>query len=150
MAGIQLLDVPYRGGPQALTDLIGGQVNIMFATVAITHRQVKAGKLAALGVSTTKRASLLLDVPPIAQAGVPGYAMSIWWGVLAPAGTPNAIAEKLNREIAAVLSMPESKQWLENEGADVASMSRADFGRLLATEVQKWTRVARESNIKAE
>jgi tripartite-type tricarboxylate transporter receptor subunit TctC len=101
-------------------------------------------------VSTTKRASLLLDVPPIAQAGVPGYAMSIWWGVLAPAGTPNAIAEKLNREIAAVLSMPESKQWLENEGADVASMSRADFGRLLATEVQKWTRVARESNIKAE
>jgi tripartite-type tricarboxylate transporter receptor subunit TctC len=150
MAGIQLLDVPYRGGPQALTDLIGGQVNIMFATVAITHRQVKAGKLAALGVSTTTRASLLPDVPPIAEAGVPGYAMSIWWGVLAPAGTPNAIADKLNREIAAVLSMPESKQRLENEGADVASMSRADFGRLLATEVQKWTRVARESNIKAE
>ena len=150
MAGIQLLDVPYRGGPQALTDVIAGQVNVMFATVAITHRRVKAGKLVALGVSTLKRAALLPDVPPIAEAGVPGYAMSIWWGVLAPAGTPNAIADRLNREIGAVLGTPESKQRLENEGAEVAAMSRAEFGRLLASEVEKWTRVARESNIKAE
>jgi tripartite-type tricarboxylate transporter receptor subunit TctC len=76
--------------------------------------------------------------------------MSTWWGVLAPAGTPSAIAEKLNRGIGAVLDMPESKQRLENEGADIAAMSRADFGHLLASEVEKWTRVARESNIKAE
>jgi tripartite-type tricarboxylate transporter receptor subunit TctC len=130
--------------------LIGGQVNIMFATVAITHRQVKAGKLVALGVSTAKRAPLLPDVPPIAEAGVPGYTMSTWWGVIAAAGVPNAIAEKLNREIGAVLGTPESKQRLENEGAEVATMSRAEFGRLLASEVDKWRRVARESGIKAE
>lgn len=150
MAGIQLLDVPYRGGPQALTDVIAGQVNIMIATVAITHRQVKAGKLAALGVSTRQRAPLLPDVPPIAEAGVPGYVMSTWWGVIAPAGTPKPIAEKLNREIGAVLGMAESRQRLENDGAEPKTLSSAEFGRLLADEVSKWTRVARESGIKAE
>jgi tripartite-type tricarboxylate transporter receptor subunit TctC len=150
MAGIQLLDVPYRGGPQALTDVIAGEVNLMFATVAITHRQVKAGKLAALGVSTPKRAPLLPDVPPIAEAGVPGYAMSTWWGVIAPAGVPAAIVQKLNREIGAVVTSAESKQRLENNGAQPATLSSTEFGRLLATEVDKWRRVAKESNIRAQ
>ena len=149
MAGIQLLDVPYRGGPQALTDVIAGRADLMFGTVAITNRQVKAGKLIALGVSTPKRAPLLPDTPPIAES-VPGYAMSTWWGVIAPAGVPGAVAEKLNREIGAVLAMPESKERLENNGAEVAPMSRAEFGKLLASEVAKWQRVAREANIKAE
>ena len=149
-AGIELLDVPYRGGPQALTDVIAGQVNIMFATVAITHRQVKAGKLNALGVSTTKRAPQLPDTPTIAEAGVPGYTMSTWWGVIAPAAVPKPIVDRLNREIGAILGTAESKQRLENDGAEAATMSSADFGRLLATEVDKWKRVARESNIKAE
>ena len=149
-AGIELLDVPYRGGPQALTDVIAGQVNIMFATVAITHRQVKAGKLNALGVSTTKRAPQLPDTPTIAEAGVPGYTMSTWWGVIAPAAVPKPIVDRLNREIGAILATAESKQRLENDGAEAATMSSADFGRLLATEVDKWKRVARESNIKAE
>jgi tripartite-type tricarboxylate transporter receptor subunit TctC len=150
MAGIRLLDVPYRGGPQALTDLIGGQVEIMFATLAITHRQVKAGKLAALGVSTSKRARQLPEVPTIAESGLPGYSMSTWWGVLAPAGVPNAIVAKINRETAAVLAQPETVQRLENDGAEPAPMAGAEFARLLASEVEKWRRVARESNIKAE
>jgi tripartite-type tricarboxylate transporter receptor subunit TctC len=150
MAGIQLLDVPYRGGPQALTDLIAGQVQIMFATLAITHRQVKAGKLRALGVSTTKRAAQLPDVPTIAESGVPGYSMSTWWGVLAPAGVSNAIVSKINRETAAVLSEPETVQRLENDGAEPAPLPSAEFARVLASEIEKWRRVARESNIKAE
>ena len=150
MAGIQLLDVPYRGGPQALTDVIAGEVNLMFGTVAITHRQVKAGKLTALGVSTPKRAPLLPDVPSISEAGVPGYAVSTWWGVIAPAGVPAAIVQKLNREIGTVVTSPESKQRLENNGAQAAALSSMAFGQLLATEVDKWRRVARESNIKAD
>ena len=150
MAGIQLLDVPYRGGPQALTDLIAGQVQIMIATLAITHRQVRAGKLKALGVSTTKRAMQLPEVPTIAESGVPGYSMSTWWGVLAPAGVPDAVLAKINRETAAVLTQPEAIQRLENDGAEATPMPSAEFARVLASEVEKWRRVARESNIKAE
>lgn len=150
MSGIQLLDVPYRGGPQALTDLIAGQVQIMFATLAITHQQVKAGKLKALGVSTPRRAAQLPDVPTIAESGVPDYAMSTWWGVLAPSGVPNAIVGRLNRETAAVLTQPDTVQRLEGNGAEPAPMPSAEFARVLASEVEKWRRVARESNIKAE
>ena len=150
MAGIQLLDVPYRGGPQALTDLIAGQVQIMFATLAITHRQVSAKKLKALGVSTTKRATLLSDVPTIAESGVKGYVMSTWWGVLAPPGVPAAIVAKWNRETAAVLGQPDAAQRLENDGAEPAPLASAEFARVLASEVERWKRVARESNIKAE
>ena len=150
MAGIQLLDVPYRGGPQALTDLIAGQVQIMIATLAITHRQVRAGKLKALGVSTTRRAMQLPEVPTIAESGVPGYSMSTWWGVLAPLGVPNPVVAKINRETAAVLTQPEAIQRLENDGAEATPMPSAEFARVLASEVEKWRRVARESNIKAE
>ena len=150
MAGIQLLDVPYRGGPQALTDLIAGQVQLMFATLAITHRQVAAQKLKALGVSTPKRATLLPNVPTIAESGVKDYAMSTWWGVLAPPALPNAIVAKLNRETAAVLGQPDTAQRLENDGAEAAPMASAEFARMLASEVERWKRVARESNIKAE
>jgi tripartite-type tricarboxylate transporter receptor subunit TctC len=150
MAGIQLLDVPYRGGPQALTDLIAGQVQIMFATLAITHQQVKARKLVALGVSTARRAPQLPEVPTIAESGVRDYEMSTWWGVLAPAGVPNGIVAKINRETAAVLSQPDTIQRLENNGAEATPMASAEFARVLASEVEKWRRVARESNIKAE
>lgn len=150
LAGIQLLDVPYRGGPQALTDLIAGQVQIMFATLAITHRQVKAGKLVALGVSTTKRAPMLPDVPTIAESGVRDYAMYIWWGVLAPAGVPGGIVAKINRETAAVLGQPDTAQRLANDGAEPSPTPSAEFARVLASEVEKWRRVARESNIKTE
>ncbi|MGZ5093644.1 MAG: tripartite tricarboxylate transporter substrate binding protein [Burkholderiales bacterium] len=149
-AGIHLMDVPYRGGPQALTDLIGGQVQLMFATLAITHRQVKAGKLKALAVSSVKRAPLLPDVPTIAESGVRAYEMNIWWGVLAPFGVPDAIVVKLTAEIGGVLREPESAQQLEAQGAEPSPMTSAQFARALASEVETWRRVARESNIKAE
>lgn len=150
MAGIRLLDVPYRGGPQALTDVIAGDVNVMFATVAITHRQVKAGKLAALGVSTPRRTPLLPDVPPIAEAGVPGYAMSTWWGVLGPAGVPDAVVRKLNGKIGAIVTGTEAKQRLENNGAEPTTLSSAEFAKLLDSEVERWRKVAKEANITAQ
>jgi tripartite-type tricarboxylate transporter receptor subunit TctC len=111
---------------------------------------VQAGKLSALGVSTLKRSALLPDIPPIAESGLPGYTMSTWWGVIAPAGVPAAIVEKLNREIGDIVTSAESKTRLESNGAEAAKLSSAEFGRLLTSEVEKWRRVAQESNIKAQ
>jgi tripartite-type tricarboxylate transporter receptor subunit TctC len=150
LTGTQLINVPYKGGPQALNDLIGGQVQIMFGTAAITLAQVRAGRLKALGVSTPKRSPLLPDVPTIAESGVPGYAMSIWWGVLAPARTPASIIQKLHSEIAAILQQPDAAQRLAAEGAEPSTLPAAAFTRLLTTEIDKWQRVAREAGIKAD
>jgi tripartite-type tricarboxylate transporter receptor subunit TctC len=150
LTGTQLINVPYKGGPQALNDLIGGQVQIMFGTAAITLAQVRAGRLKALGVSTPKRSPLLPDVPTIAESGVPGYAMSIWWGVLAPARTPASIIQKLHSEIAAILQQPDAAQRLAAEGAEPSTLPAAAFTRLLTTEIDKWQRVAREAGIRAD
>ncbi len=150
IAGVRLVNVPYKGGPQALTDLVGGQVQVMFGTAAITLSQVRSGRLKALGVSSTKRTPLLPDVPTIAESGAPGYEMSIWWGVIAPAGVPAVIVAKLNAEIGQVLVQPESAQRLASDGAVPAPSGSAEFGRMLAAEVEKWRRVAREADIKTE
>ena len=150
ITGTQLINVPYKGGPQALTELIGGQVQVMFGTAAITLAQVRAGRLKALGVSTTRRSPLLPDVPTIAESGAPGYEISIWWGVLAPAGMPAAVVDKLYSEIAAILQQPDSQQRLAAEGAEPSPLPSAAFTRLLTAEVAKWQRVAREAGIKAD
>ena len=150
IANVQLTNVPYRGGPQALTDVMAGQVQLMFGTLAITQTQIRAGRLKALGVSTTKRTPLLPEVPTIAEGGAPGYEISIWWGVLAPAGLPAAIVAQLNSEIAAILGQPESAQRLTTEGAEPSPLASAAFAQVLVSEIEKWKRVAREANIKAE
>ena len=122
----------------------------MFGTAAITLAQVRAGRLKALGVSTAGRSPLLPEIPTIAESGVPGYEMSIWWGVLAPAAMPAAIVNKLYAEIAAILQQPESEQRLGAEGAQPSPVASAAFARLLTAEVAKWQSVAREANIKAD
>lgn len=150
IAGVRLINVPYKGGPQALTDLIGGQVQVMFGTAAITLGQVRAGRLKALGVSSAKRSPLLPEVPTIAESGAPGYEINTWWGVLAPAGVPPALVAKLGAEVAAILNQPESAQRLAAEGAVPSPIAGSGFERLLAAEIEKWRRVARETNIRAE
>jgi len=150
IAGVRLVNVPYKGGPQSLTDLMSGQVQVMFGTAAITLSHVRAGRLKALGVSSAKRSPLLPEVPTIAESGAPGYEMNIWWGVLAPAGLPAAIVARLNTEIGQVLGQPESAQRLSAEGAVPSASGSVEFGRLLAAEVEKWRRVAREADIKTE
>jgi tripartite-type tricarboxylate transporter receptor subunit TctC len=150
MAGIELVNVPYKGGPQAMTDVIGGQVQIMIGTLTVSLTQIRAGRLKALGVSSARRTPLLPEVPTIAEAGVPGYEMSIWWGVLAPAGTPAAIVSKLNSTIGAILAQPDSAKRLEAEGALPATMPAGEFARMLTSEIDKWRRVARDSNIRSE
>ena len=149
-AGVQLVNVPYKGGPQALTDVIAGQVQIMIVTLAVGQPHVRAGRLKALGVSTAKRTPLMPEVPTIAEAGLPGYEISIWWGMLAPAGLPSAVAGRLDTEIAAILAQPEAARRLEAEGAAPAAMKGPEFSRLLASEVERWRRVAREADIRAE
>lgn len=150
ITGVQLINVPYKGGAQALTDLIGGQVQIMFGTAAITLAQIRAGRMKPLGVSTRQRSTLLPEVPTLAESGAPGYEMNTWWGVLGPAAMPAAIVARLNSDIAAILAQPESAKRLEAEGAAPSPLPSAEFTRRLGTEIEKWTRVARDANIKVE
>jgi len=150
VAGVRLTNVPYKGGPPALTDLMSGQVQTMFGTAAITLAPVRAGRLKALGVSGSKRSALLPEIPTIAEAGAPGYEMAIWWGVLGPAGLPVAITTKLNGEIAQILAQPEFAQRLAADGAEPAPSSSREFGRQLAAENEKWRRVAADAHIKVD
>ncbi|HSQ03779.1 MAG TPA: tripartite tricarboxylate transporter substrate binding protein [Burkholderiales bacterium] len=150
MAGIQLINVPYKGGAQALTEIVGGQVQIMIGTLAITQSQIRAGRLKALGVSSMKRTPLVPDVPTIAESGAPGYEINTWWGILGPSGMPAAIVEKLNAEIGSILRQPESAQRLEREGAEPSPLPSAAFAKLMGSEIEKWRRIARESKIRVE
>jgi len=149
-AGVRLVNVPYKGGPQALTDVIAGQVQIMIVTLSVSQGHIRAGRLKALGVSTAKRTPLLPGVPTIAEAGVPGYEISIWWGMLAPAGLPAPVVHKLDTELARILDDPDTAKRLEAGGAVPAPMASAEFSRVLRSEVGKWRSVAREAGIRAE
>ena len=149
-AGVELTHVPYKGGAPALTDVIGGQVQIMFGSMPLTLRQVRAGKVKALGVTSAKRSPQLPEMPTIAEGGVPGYEISLWWGILAPAGAPPAVVTKLNAEISDIVTEPASVQRLEAEGASPWRLTSAEFRKVIESEVAKWRRVAREANIRAE
>ncbi|MCW5603109.1 MAG: tripartite tricarboxylate transporter substrate binding protein [Burkholderiales bacterium] len=150
MAGIKLNDVPYKGGVQATTDLIGGRVQTMFGTLTLTLPHIRAGKLKALGVSTASRTPLLPDTPAITASGLPGYEISTWWGALAPAGVPGPIVTRLNKEIAVILNEPESAKVLIAGGAQPSPISSSEFGRLLGNEIAKWREIARTADITAK
>src|SRR5262245_5538620 len=149
MTGINLIHVPYRGDAPALTDAISGQVQATFSTATASLEYVRAGKLRALGVTTATRWNTLPDVPTIADVA-PGYEASIWNGVGAPKGTPLEIVEKLNREINAGLADPKIKARIADLGAVPLAMTPAEFGKLLAHDTEKWGKVIRAANIKAE
>jgi tripartite-type tricarboxylate transporter receptor subunit TctC len=150
VANIQMTHVPYKGGAPALTDVIAGNVQLMFGSMPLTLNQIRGGKIKALGVTSSKRSALLPDVPAIAEAGLAGYEIQTWWGIVAPTHVPPAIITKLNQQINAILEEPDSAQRLGSEGAEPLPMSPAEFGRVIAVEIEKWTRVAREANIRAE
>ena len=149
-AGIDMLHVPFRGGGPANIDLIGGHTKVMFNNVPTAMPHIRSSKLRALGVGGAKRISVLPDVPTIAESGVPGYEASNWWGILAPAGTPATIVERLHKEITAIQNSPDVQKQLEAEGAEVVHMSSAEFGSFLVKEMNKWERVVKTANIKAE
>ncbi|HEY4405913.1 MAG TPA: tripartite tricarboxylate transporter substrate binding protein [Xanthobacteraceae bacterium] len=149
MAGVDMRHVPYRGSPQALTDLLGGQVQVMFDTVPTSAEYIKAGKLRPLAVTTANRLEVLPDVPTVAEF-VPGYEATGWVGIGAPKNTPAEIIAKLNREINAALADPKMKAKLADLGGAALAGSPADFGKLIAEETEKWAKVIKFAGIKPE
>lgn len=149
-AGVEMTHVPYRGGAPALTDVIGGQVQLMWGTMPLTLPQLRAGKVKALAVTSPKRSTQLPDVPAIGEAGAPGAEISAWWGLIVPAGVPAERVMRLNTDINRILSEPETAQKLAAEGAEPWMLSSAQFSRVVSSEVEKWTRVVREANIRPE
>jgi tripartite-type tricarboxylate transporter receptor subunit TctC len=150
MTGVRLIHVPYKGGVPALTDVIAGHVDFMFGTLPLTLRQIQAGKVNALGVSSRRRTPLLPEIPTIAESGAPDYEVNNWWGVLLPTGAPSAIVTKLNAQIADILNRPESARRLKAEGIVPAPSSSTAFSYMLVSEIEKWRRVAREVDMKVE
>jgi len=150
MAGVDILHVPFKGGGPAMIDVVGGHNKIMFSSLVQTTPQIKAGKLRALGVGGLKRNAVLPDVPTVDEAGVPGYEAVNWWGIVAPAGVPPAIVERLHKEITAVQNSPDVRTVLEREGAQTMPMSTAEFASYIEKDMKKWERVVKEGGIKAE
>jgi tripartite-type tricarboxylate transporter receptor subunit TctC len=150
MAGVNILHVPFKGGGPAMIDVIGGHTKVMFSSLVQTTPHIRSGKLRALGTGGSSRNPVLPEVPTIAEAGVPGYESVNWWGIVAPAGTPAAIVEKLHTEITAVQNSDEVKKHFASEGAQAVQMSSAEFGIFIEKEMKKWERVVKEGGIKAE
>jgi tripartite-type tricarboxylate transporter receptor subunit TctC len=148
MTGAPMLHVPYRGAAPALTDLIGGQVQVIFSAVPSTVEYIKGDKVRALAVTSTSRSETLPNLPTVAEF-VPGYEASNWWGIGAPKNTPAAIVERLNKEINAAFADPKTRARLSELGGDVLTGPPADFGKLIADETEKWGKVIRTANIKA-
>ena len=147
---VELLHVPYKGGGPALTDVLGGHAEVTMGALVQTIPHIRAGKLRALGVSGNKRNTALPEVPTIAEAALPDYDATNWWGIVAPAGTSAAIIAKLHSETTAVVGSAETRKRLESEGAEGLQMSSADFGRFIQGETAKWSRVVVEAGMKGE
>jgi len=150
MAGTKLVHIPYKGGGPAMIDLVGGQVQVVFATGASAVPQIRSGKIKGLAVTTLKRSALMPELPTIAESGLAGYDANNWYGVLVPAKTPRAIVTRLNKEIVKVLNMPDVKTILFNQGLDAAPTTPEAFGAYIKSERVKWAKVIKAAGIKAE
>ena len=148
VAKLQMTHVPYKGTGPALNDLLGGQIQLMFNDTVIPH--IKAEKLRALGVTGTRRWRELPEVPTLAELGVAGYETYNWFGILAPVGTPAAVVAQLNRELVAVMKDPAMQAWMQSRGAEAVSNSAAEFAAYIRKDLEKWTRVVKETGISAE
>jgi tripartite-type tricarboxylate transporter receptor subunit TctC len=150
MAGVNIVHVPYKGSSGARTDILGGQVQMMFDAITTMAPNVKAGKLKALASSGKARSSVLPDVPTVAEAGVPGYESVIWLGIMAPAATPKAIVDRLNAEITRAANTPEMKAAWSKQGAVAMSMTPEEFTRFVRQDIDKWARIVELSGAKQD
>jgi tripartite-type tricarboxylate transporter receptor subunit TctC len=147
MTGASFLHIPYKGTAPSITDLIGGRVSVSAASVISTMPQVNAGRLRALAVISSKRAQGVSQLPTVAEAGVPGYAVDTWYGLFAPAGTPNEIIARLNQETVRVLAQPEAKEKMLSMGLDPVGDSSEHFAAYVRSEIDKWAKVVRSADI---
>ena len=150
MAGVNITHVPYKGAPQAVTDLIGGSVNLMFNSIPPALQHIKSGRLRLLAVSSAKRSPQLPDTPTVSEAGVPGYESITWFGLLAPAKTPPAILARLHRELVKVVRAPDMRAQLELQGYDPVGGSPAEFAGFIRAESEKYARVVKLSGAKVD
>jgi tripartite-type tricarboxylate transporter receptor subunit TctC len=150
MAGVKLVHVPYKGGGPAMSDLVGGQVQLVFATAASAVPQIKAGRIKGIAVTTAKRSALMPELPTISEAGLTGFDANNWYGLVVPARTPRAIIDRLNADVTKILNMPEVKTTLFNQGLDPAPGTPEQFGAYIKSERIKWAQVIKQSGAKAE
>jgi tripartite-type tricarboxylate transporter receptor subunit TctC len=150
MAGVNIVHIPYKGSSGARTDILGGQVQMMFDAVTTMSEHVKVGQVRALATSGKVRSTVLPDVPTLAEAGVPGYEATIWLGVVAPKGTPPAIVSRLNAEISKIVNRPEVKREWGAQGAVAMTMTPDEFGKYIANDIVKWERIVKISGAKPD
>jgi tripartite-type tricarboxylate transporter receptor subunit TctC len=148
MAGVRLLHVPYKGSGQGAIDVVGGQLPLLISTVASAMPQLRPGRLRPLGVGSLKRSALLPDVPTIAESGVPGFDARVWWGILVPAKTPRPIVERLDAEMAAILERRDVRDQLTAAGAEPQYVGSEAFGKLVASEIVKWAKIAQQAGVR--
>jgi tripartite-type tricarboxylate transporter receptor subunit TctC len=149
-AKVDMLHVPFKGAGPATVDVVGGHTSLMFGGLLATTPQIRSGKLRPLGVGSLKRNPIFPDVPAIAEAGVAGYETVNWFGIVAPAGTPQPIVERLHREITAVQDVPAVRKQFDTDGATIVRMSPAEFGAYMVKDMTKWERVVKDGGIKAQ
>ena len=150
LARIEYTHVPYKGQALAVSDLVGGQLHFAFPSIPASVALIRSGRLIALGVTTAQRASALPDVPTIEEAGVPGYEVAGWYGVIGPAGMPQALVARINREINAILKVPETRDQLSSQGADPRTGTPEEFGAAMARDMKKWQKVVAAAGIKPQ
>jgi len=150
MTGAKLAHIPYKGSAPAVTALLAGEIDALFDNVPNVVQHIKAGKMKAIGVSGVQRAALLPEVPTVAEAGVPGYEVNVWFGMQVPAGTPRPVVDKLNRDIVTLLKEPDVVKRFRDQGVEVVASTPEEFSRLVHGEVGKWTQLIREANIRIE
>jgi tripartite-type tricarboxylate transporter receptor subunit TctC len=147
-AGVKITHVPYKGGGPAIVDLLAGNIQLIFATAASSIGHIKAGKIRPLAVTTAKRSALVPELPTIAEAGLPGFEANNWNGFLVPARTPRPIVDRLNKDIAGALALPDIKEFLFKQGLDAAPSTPEAFGTYIKSEMAKWAKVIKAAGVK--
>lgn len=150
MTGTKMAHIPYKGSAPAVTAMLAGEIDALFDNVPNVLQHIKAGKMKVIGVSGAQRSVLLPEAPTVAEAGVPGYEVNVWFGMQVPAGTPRPVVEKLNRDIVALLKDPEVVKRFRDQGVEVVASTPEQFSQLVQSEVVKWTQLIQDANIRIE
>ena len=151
MAGIDLIHVPYKGSAATVTDMLGGQLSMLIVTLSVFEQHEKSGRLKVLAAATERRLSLRPELPTVGEAGVPGYAVSVWFGMAAPAGTPEPVLDRIHADVSKILSNPAYRErYVTALSLEPGGMSRADFAKLLREEDARWGQLVRDSGARID